>query len=85
MLAFEAKSVRYDGEHVPYHMRLAEIENTVVKRLHGTADVSPWFASGVHWMCKLCGNFDPAMRGKNWVDEDDPGDERVYGIGHGWC
>jgi hypothetical protein len=66
-------------------MRLAEIENTVEKRLRETAEVSPWFASGVHWLCKLCGQFDPAMRGKNWVDEDDPGDERVYGIGHGWC
>jgi hypothetical protein len=25
------------------------------------------------------------MRGKNWVDEDNPSDERVYGLGHGWC
>jgi hypothetical protein len=25
------------------------------------------------------------MYGKNWVDEDDPGEERVFGLGHGWC
>jgi uncharacterized membrane protein YgcG len=25
------------------------------------------------------------MRGKNWVDEDDPGEERVFGLGHRWC
>jgi hypothetical protein len=26
------------------------------------------------------------MLGKNWVDNDDPGDERrVYGLGHEWC
>jgi hypothetical protein len=25
------------------------------------------------------------MRGKNWVDKDDPGEERVFGLGHGWC
>jgi hypothetical protein len=58
----------------------------VEKRLHETAEVSAWFASGVHWLCKLCGHLDPAMRGKNWVDNADPGDERrVYGLGHEYC
>jgi hypothetical protein len=83
--ASAARSARYAGEHVPVHARLAEIKDTVERRLHETADVSPWFGAGVHWLCKLCGHHDPAMQGKNWVDEDDPGDERVYGIGHGWC
>jgi hypothetical protein len=82
-----AADARIDGEHVPIYKRLAEIEHIVVEnRLLNTADVSPWFASGVHWMCKLCGHLDPAMRGKNWVDNDDPGDERrVYGLGHEMC
>jgi hypothetical protein len=76
LLANEAVRPRYVGEHIPFYQRLAEIENTVEKRLRTTVEVSPWFVSGVHWLCKLCGQFDPAMRGKNWVDEDDPGDER---------
>jgi hypothetical protein len=25
------------------------------------------------------------MYGKNWVDEDEPGEERLFGLGHGWC
>jgi hypothetical protein len=25
------------------------------------------------------------MRGKNWVDHDDPGEERVFDLGHEWC
>jgi hypothetical protein len=86
LLASEAVSACSAGEHVPVYQRLAEIENFVEKRLRETAEVSPWFASGVHWLCKLCGHLDPAMRGKNWVDNDDPGDERrVYGLGHEWC
>jgi hypothetical protein len=84
-VANEAVRARYAGEHVPVYQRLAEIENTVEKHLRTTVEVSSWFASGVHWLCKLCGQFDPAMRGKYWVDEDDPGDKRVYGLGHGWC
>jgi rubrerythrin len=80
-----ATSARYAGEHVPVYARLAEIKETVERRLHETAGASPWFGSGVHWLCKLCGHYHRAMRGKNWVDEDDPDDERVYGLGHGWC
>jgi hypothetical protein len=84
-LASEARLARFDDEHVPVYQRLAEIENIVEKRLRNTAEVSLCFASGLHWMCKICGHVDPAMRGKNWVDEDDPGEERVFGLGHGWC
>jgi hypothetical protein len=88
LLASQARSARIvgEGEPVPIYKRLAEIDNIIKKRLLETAEVSPWFASGVHWLCKLCGFLDPAMRGKNWVDNDDPGDERrVYGLGHEYC
>jgi hypothetical protein len=71
--------------YVPVYQRLAEIENIVEKRLRNTAEVSLYLASGLHWMYKICGHLDPAMRGKNWVDKDDPGEERVFGLGHGWC
>jgi hypothetical protein len=84
-LASEAVDGRHAGEFVPVYTRLAEIENTVEKHLREMAEVSPWFGTGVHWLCKICGHPDPAMRGKNWVDEDDPGEERVFGLGHGWC
>jgi rubrerythrin len=64
MLSTEAVRARYAGEHVPVYQRLAEIENTVEKRLRETVEVSPWSVSGVHWLCKICGHLDPAMRGR---------------------
>jgi hypothetical protein len=76
-LASEAVDGRHAGEFVPVYTRLAEIENTVEKRLRETAEVSPWFGTGLlHWLCKICGHHDPAMYGKNWVDEDDPSEAR---------
>jgi hypothetical protein len=82
LLAIEAEISRSEDEYVLVYKRLAEIENIVKNRLRDTAGASLYFASGLHWMCKICGHLDPAMRGKNWVDEDDPGEECVFGLGH---
>jgi hypothetical protein len=84
-LRIEAEIARSKDEYVPVYKRLVEIEHIVEYRLRNTAEVSLYFVSGLHWMCKICGHLDPAMRGKNWVDEDDPGEERMFGLGHGWC
>jgi hypothetical protein len=53
LLANEAVRARYAGEHVPVYQWLAEIENTVEKRLRETVEVSPWFASAGNSMSPL--------------------------------